>query len=122
MGRHIVVIEDAKDTLELFGVVLQGKYDVSQCISCAEALRLVADRRPDLLLMDIGMPGMDGIECLKEIRGMSGLQHVPAIAVTAMAYPADRERCAAAGFQAFIAKPILDYEKMDELIQSLLPA
>jgi CheY-like chemotaxis protein len=122
MRRHIVIIEDAQDTLELFAFVLRDKYDVSQCRSCAEALTLVTSKRPDLLLMDIGMSEMDGIECLKAIRGMNDMESVPAIAVTAMAFPADRARCDAAGFQAFIPKPVLDYEKMDEIIRGLLPS
>jgi CheY-like chemotaxis protein len=119
-GRHVVLVEDAPDTLELFGMMLGNDYDITQCSSCADALTVVQRTTPDILLMDIGMFDMDGIECLRQIRALPGLQDIPAIAVTAFAFPADRKRCYDAGFQDFIAKPILDYEEMRRLIEDVL--
>ncbi|MCB1034207.1 MAG: response regulator, partial [Acidobacteria bacterium] len=76
--------------------------------------------RPDLVLLDISLPGMDGLEVLREIRGDDVLRGLPVVALTAHAMSGDRERLLAAGFDSYISKPILDEERLLAEINSLL--
>ena len=86
-----------------------------------EALnRLAAKPRPDLVLMDIMMPEMDGIEAMQEIRKKPELRDLPIIALTAKAMPDDQQRCLAAGANDYITKPI-DVDKLTSLIRIWMP-
>jgi len=71
---------------------------------------LAKEHLPNLILMDIALPGMDGIQAFREIRSMPKLQHIPIIALTASAMLHERETILAHGFDAFIAKPIIEKE------------
>ena len=104
----VLIIEDVPDSAEILRLFLLSDFDLTLCSSAAEALSSVERVAPDLLLMDIGLPEVDGVECLKRIRAMPHVANVPAIAVTAFAYPQDKERCLAAGFHAVVVKPIMD--------------
>jgi CheY-like chemotaxis protein len=68
--------------------------------------------KPDLLLLDIGMTPIDGLQCLKAIRAMPGYGSIPAIALTAYARDAERKAFLAAGFQAVVTKPIIDHQEL----------
>jgi len=114
-GIDIVVVDDEADARELIRMVLaQHGGDVRLAASAADALALLAERRPDLLVADIGMPEMDGYGLIRRIRSASdpGLASVPAIALTAYGRTEDRERALGAGFQHHLAKPVLP----DELV------
>src|SRR4051794_29630672 len=118
--RHILIVEDAVDSLELFTLMLADDFEVTGCTSCTEALSASRARRPELVLMDIAIPEIDGFDCLKHLRALPGMDQLPAVAVTAFAYPADRARCLEQGFQAFVEKPVRDYAELRSLIQGLL--
>jgi len=100
--------------------LLSDKYEVAACNSAAEALRAVTSAAMDVLVLDIGMAPTDGIECLKMIRDIPPHAATPAIALTAFAREADRRDFLEAGFQAVVTKPILDQERLERLIDSLL--
>ena len=87
----------------------------------AEALRLAQVERPALVLMDIQMPGMDGLEATRALHALPGLGAVPIVAVTALAMPGDRERCLAAGASAYVAKPI-SLKGLVSLVRQLIAA
>jgi CheY-like chemotaxis protein len=72
----------------------------------ADALLRLREAKPDLILMDIQMPGMDGLEVMQQVRKDDGLQHIPIVALTALAMPGDRDRCLAAGADEYLSKPI----------------
>jgi two-component system cell cycle response regulator DivK len=106
-GRTVVVVEDndrsrrlACDLLELHG------FEVIGVATAEEGLELVRTEAPALLLLDIQLPGMDGVAALKALRADAGLDKVPVVAVTAYAMRGDEERLLAEGFDAYIAKPI----------------
>ncbi len=106
-GRTVVVVEDnersrrlACDLLELHGFAVVGTRDAEAGLD--EVRRLV----PDLVLLDVQLPGIDGIEALRQLRADPDLDAVAAVVVTAFAMRGDEERFLAHGFDAYIAKPI----------------
>jgi CheY-like chemotaxis protein len=108
-GLDLLVVDDQPDARELVAqLLLECGATVRQAESAAEAMREFAAQPPDVLLSDIGMPGRDGFELIREIRRLpadEGAQ-VPALALTAFTRPHDRARALQAGYQAHLSKPI----------------
>jgi CheY-like chemotaxis protein len=116
----ILVIEDNEDNIRLLDYVLRAYgYEPMLATDGAEGLRVALDRRPDLILLDIRMPRMDGYEVAARIR-RAGLEGTKVVAVTASAMVGDRERIAAAGFDGYIQKPI-DPETFIADVERFLP-
>jgi two-component system cell cycle response regulator DivK len=103
----IVLIEDNEKNRKLARDVLthQG-YRVVEAESAEDGLALVARERPALILMDIHLPGIDGIEALRRLRADAGTRDIPVLAVTASAMTLDRQKILAAGFDGYQSKPI----------------
>jgi two-component system cell cycle response regulator DivK len=103
----ILVVEDNEKNRKLARDVLahQG-YEVLEAESGEDGLRLAAARRPALILMDIHLPGIDGIETLRRLRDDAATRPIPVIAVTASAMTHDRQKIMAAGFDGYQSKPI----------------
>jgi len=99
---------------------LNERYSVLGCQSAAEALAALQTSRPDLVMLDIRMSPVDGMQCLQAIRAVPGYEGTPAIALTAFARDSDRQAFLAAGFQAVAVKPILDQCELEALIDMLL--
>ena len=105
-GR-ILVVEDNPKNLKLVRDVLQfSGYDVIEATSGEDGVRLAKQERPDLILMDLQLPGIDGTEALRQIRENDDGDGVPVVAVTAFAMSEDRDRAYAAGFNGYMEKPI----------------
>jgi two-component system cell cycle response regulator DivK len=105
--RRILVVEDNPLNLKLVRDVLQfAGYDVIEAKSGEEGLRVAQQDPPDLVLMDLQLPGIDGTETLRRLREGSLGRDVPVVAVTAFAMAEDRERASLAGFDGFVEKPI----------------
>src|SRR3982074_192924 len=104
----IAVVEDNADNRLLLQAILDGLYDLVEYENGTDALAGLAASLPDLVLLDISLPGMDGNEILARIRADRTLQHLPVIALTAHAMAGDREKYLAAGFNDYITKPIVD--------------
>ena len=118
--KKIAVIEDNLDNRLLVRALLEDHYDVAEYETGAAALVGMASDRPDLVLLDISLPGMDGLEVLKRLRTDSRLEHLPVIALTAHAMAADRRRFLEAGFNGYVAKPITSEEELLGAIDQLL--
>jgi CheY-like chemotaxis protein len=119
MARPVLVVEDSADTLSLLATLFaQQGCRVLAARSAAEALKLVAAERPEIIISDIGMPEMDGYELLARLRRLPGLEQIPAIAISGYAMEEDRGRALEAGFSAHIAKPV-DPEELLRLVQRL---
>jgi CheY-like chemotaxis protein len=103
----ILVVEDNDKNLKLIRDVLQfAGYAVVSAGSGEDGVALAMERPPDLVLMDLQLPGMDGTEALRRLRDSSRTRHVPVVAVTAFAMRDDRERAMDAGFDGYLSKPI----------------
>ena len=100
--------------------MLEEDFDFMASSSCSDALSQIEGFVPDLVLMDIAMAEMNGMDCLKRIRAIPEFKNVPAIAVTALAYPEDKRCCLEAGFQAVVVKPVLDFKEFRRLIDGTL--
>jgi len=106
--RKIAIVEDNPDNLLLFRAMLEDLYEVTTYETGPEALRGFQDEQPDLILLDISLPEMDGTEVLQRIETDPLLRGIPVIALTAHAMAGDREAFLAAGFDEYITKPIID--------------
>jgi CheY-like chemotaxis protein len=104
----VAVVEDNADNRLLLQAILDGLYDVVEYENGVDALAGLAAHLPDLVLLDISLPGMDGNEILARIRADETLRRLPVIALTAHAMAGDREKYLAAGFNDYITKPIVD--------------
>jgi PAS domain S-box-containing protein len=107
-GVRVLLVEDDPDARALVKRVLSECHaEVTTAASAAEALDLLRADRPDVLVSDIGMPGQDGYELIRQFRAMgNGARDVPAVALTAYAGAEDRERAILAGYQVHVAKPV----------------
>jgi two-component system cell cycle response regulator DivK len=106
--KRVAVVEDNPDNRLLVAVILEDRYDITEYENGVDALQGFVTHVPDLILLDISLPGMDGVEVLSHIRADERFKHLPVIAITAHASPADRERFLEAGFNEYVAKPIVD--------------
>ncbi|MCB1056651.1 MAG: response regulator [Acidobacteria bacterium] len=117
----VAIIEDNSDSRLLLKVMLEGRYRVRTYGDGREGIEGLRVERPDILILDISLPIMDGYEVVRRLRHDMALKDVPVIALTAHALDHELERLMRAGFQDFVAKPILDEEVLFEAIDRLLP-
>jgi two-component system cell cycle response regulator DivK len=107
MGRRkVLVVEDVELNRDLLMQLLEDDYDVVTAADGAEGVEAARRERPDLVLMDLSLPVMDGWEATRAIKADANLQDLPIIAVTAHAMPGDEEKARAAGADDYITKPI----------------
>ena len=116
----IAVVEDNADNRLLLQALLGERYDLVEFDNGADALAGLSQSLPDLVLLDISLPGMDGNEILSRIRDDDRLRPLPVIALTAHAMSGDREKYLAAGFNDYITKPIVDESVLIEAIERWL--
>ena len=116
----IAVVEDNADNRLLLQAILGDQYDLVEYENGADALAGLTRARPDLVLLDISLPGMDGNEILRRIRQDSSLRSLPVVALTAHAMSGDRERFLAAGFNDYVTKPIVDETLLTGAIERLI--
>jgi two-component system, cell cycle response regulator DivK len=107
MLRKILVVEDNDKNRKLVRIILEANnYEVIETTTGEEALRYLQDTKPDLILLDIQLPHMDGLALTREIRNQEENKNIPIIAVTAYAMRGDKERIIEAGCDDYISKPI----------------
>ena len=115
----ILIVEDNPDNMIAVKALLSDKYTILEAKNASEGLEMAKNNMPNLVLMDISLPGTDGIEAFKMIREVPGLEHVPVVALTASALIEDRETILSHGFDGFLAKPI-EENIFFETLKSLL--
>ncbi len=107
LTKTIMIVDDNPVSRELIRDALEGRaYHVVEAVNGVEALARIQDTSPDLVLMDIQMPIMDGYSALQEIRNDPSHSRLPVVAMTAYAMLGDREKAISAGFDGYLAKPI----------------
>ena len=122
MPKTILIAEDDFPSRELLAEILASwGYSVVQAANGIEALEQIAARRPDLVLLDIQMPLLDGFGVIERVRGDERFRSLPVIALTAYAMREDRERTACAGFDAHLSKPV-ELETLQALISARFSA
>lgn len=120
MSKRILYIEDNPDNRLLVRRVLQAEgYTVLEANDGQSGMTVAAEAQPDLILMDINLPEIDGYEVTARLKQLPGISHVPIIAVTANVMKGDREKTLAAGCDGYIQKPI-DIDLLPEQIERFL--
>ena len=106
-GQRLLLVEDNEDNRTIYSTVLRYLgYQVIEAVDGLQAVALARSEHPDLILMDISIPGMDGWEATRVLRQDPATQEIPIIALTAHALPDDRKRATEVGFTSYLAKPI----------------
>jgi two-component system cell cycle response regulator DivK len=107
MAKTILIVEDNELNMKLFRDLLEAQgYGILQTRDGMQALDIARAERPDLIVMDIQLPQVSGLEVTKWIKADDDLKHIPVIAVTAFAMKGDEEKIREGGCEAYVAKPI----------------
>ena len=106
-AERVLVVEDNEKNMKLFRDVLSATgYRTLEATTGGEAVELATEQAPDLVLMDIQMPDVDGVEALRRLRADARTASIPVLAVTAQAMQGDREHFLAVGFDGYLSKPL----------------
>jgi CheY-like chemotaxis protein len=105
--EKVLVVDDNRASRDLIRAILKSvRCDIIEASHGQQALDLIQQERPDLVLLDIDMPGLDGLTVVQRIRENTSLAGLPVVAVTAFAMDGDREKATQAGFTAYVTKPV----------------
>lgn len=118
--KKVAVVEDSPEIRLLVTVLLSRSYAVTEYADGVEALEGFARDRPDLVILDISLPRLDGPEVLARMRADAGLARIPVIAFTAFASEPERRRLLELGFDEHISKPITDFDLLTGTVARLL--
>jgi two-component system, cell cycle response regulator DivK len=106
-GERVLVVEDNEKNMKLFRDVLRATgYETLEAATGEQAVELARANEPALVLMDVQLPGIDGVEALAQLRGDARTASIPVLALTAQAMQGDRERFLDAGFDGYLSKPV----------------
>ncbi|MBJ3777650.1 response regulator [Acuticoccus mangrovi] len=122
MGHRVLIVEDNELNMKLFHDLLEASgMDILQTRNGIDALEVAKRERPDLIVMDIQLPEMSGLEVTERIKSDPDLAPIPVIAVTAFAMKGDEERIRAAGCEAYLSKPI-SIDRFISTVKAFLPS
>jgi len=114
--KKVLVVEDNKDNMRLITKLLKNAgYEIIKAVTGEEGVKLAVDKKPDLILMDIKLPGIDGMEATRRIRASGNSDKVSIIAITSYAMAGDRETYLKEGFTGYIEKPIDSFTIIKEI-------
>ncbi|HEY3783729.1 MAG TPA: response regulator [Steroidobacteraceae bacterium] len=115
--QRVLIVDDNEDAAESMALVLKLEgHETDFVYSAADALMHAASFRPDVVLLDIGLPGMNGYQVAQQMRELPGLKHVRLVAVTGYGRSEDRLRAREAGFDAHLVKPV-DYAVLEKALR-----
>lgn len=107
MTKRILVVDDNEDNRQiLIDLLSAAGYQIVEATNGLDAVKLATSERPDLVLMDIQLPDLDGVEALRRLRANDRTATIPVLALTAQAMRGDRERFLAEGFDGYLSKPV----------------
>ena len=114
---QVLLVEDNEKNMKLFrDVLLAAGYEILEATTGRKAVELASEHVPDLVLMDVRLPDIDGVETLRRLREDERTASIPVLALTAQAMEGDRERFLAAGFDGYLSKPV-DIRALVEAVQ-----
>jgi two-component system cell cycle response regulator DivK len=113
--KKILVVDDTEWTRDLIVQLLEEDYTIFEAVNGEEAVTKAECEKPDLILMDLGMPVMDGWEATRRIKGHNDLKHIPIIAVTSHAMVGDEVQAREAGCDDYLLKPIDENELLQKI-------
>ena len=121
MRRRILVVEDQSDNRQVMcDMLASAGYGVLEAVTGEQGLELAQAEGPDLILMDVKLPGLDGLEITRRIKSMPALRDIPVIIVTSYAASDDNARAAEAGCDAYVSKPVSP-RRLLEKVREFLP-
>ncbi len=116
----VLIVEDEAFTIEILSAILKRRgHDVLVANNGAEGVANARKNKPDLVIMDMSMPGMNGWEAIRQLKGAADTKAIPIIALTSMTTAEDRDEAYSAGCDAYEAKPI-DVQRLEERIKELI--
>ncbi len=122
MTARILCVEDNPQNMRLVRKILKHQgYEVLEAVDGTAGINMTEAERPDLVLMDINLPDIDGLEATRILKANGDLNHIPIVALTANAMYGDEERCLAAGCDGYISKPV-SKTKLLTVIEEFLPS
>ena len=119
--RKILIVEDIDMNIDLLQQILEDDNNIFVARNGASAVEMAEDERPDIILMDVSLPVLNGLDATRLIKAEARLAHIPIVAVTAHAMQGDRERALEAGCDDYLSKPI-DEDELEAIIDRLAPA
>lgn len=121
MSARILCVEDNPQNLRLVRKILKHQgYTVLEAVDGLSGVALAEQEKPDLILMDINLPDIDGLEATRRLKANPDVRHIPIVALTANAMYGDEERCLAAGTDGYVAKPV-SKSKLIAVVMEYLP-
>ncbi len=107
MSKRVLVVEDQEDNMRIMNDMLASAgYQVIEAVTGIEGVAMAASHIPDLILMDVMLPGLDGYEATSRIKANAALRHIPVIAVTSSALDGEESKAEEAGCDAYFSKPV----------------
>ena len=120
MTQRILCVEDNPQNLRLVRKILKHQgYEVLEAMDGTTGVRLAEEETPDLILMDVNLPDIDGLEATRQIKAKPDVKHIPIIALTANAMYGDAEKCIEAGCDGYVAKPVSRKGLLDAVTEHL---
>lgn len=117
--KKVLVVEDVDFNRELIVQLLEDKYEVIEAVNGQQGVELAERERPELILMDLSLPVMDGWEATRRLKANADLRAIPVIALTAHAMKGDKEKALAAGCDDYLVKPLDEDELMARMAHYL---
>ncbi len=107
MSKRVLVVEDQEDNMQIVNDMLSSAaYEVIKAVTGVEGVAMAESHNPDLILMDIMLPGLDGYEATRRIKDNAALRHIPVIAITSYALDGEESKAEDAGCDAYFSKPV----------------
>jgi len=116
----VLIVEDNQDNMDVLEAFLEDDFELIYAIDGKIGLDMAKEFKPDLILLDISLPEMDGTEVMSNIRKDENIKDIPTIALTAHAMKGDKEKFLKFGFNEYMSKPIVDEEILIDMINKLL--
>jgi len=118
--KRVLIVEDNSDNMDVLEAFLEDDYELLEATDGKMGLEMAIDEKPDLILLDISLPEMDGTQVITEIRKNQEISNTPVIALTAHAMLGDKERFLGFGFDKYMSKPIVDEDVLIEMMNNLM--